>query len=151
MTTGNPIFTWLNSVAYVSIRQHTSAYVRNPIFGLAWPHLQHLQHLTDLIVAAGTAGAAGVAGAAGTADVAANLTDLIVAAGAAGVADVAANPKIGLALTAVATHMIMGIYENKTRALAIDPSLILRAEWVDTQPLARHVAVMHLEASGALI
>ena len=107
-----------------------------------------------MIVAAGAAGAAGVAGAAGAADVAANLTDLIVAAGAAGVAgvaDVAANPKIGLALTAVATHMIMGIYENKTRALAIDPSLILRAEWVDTQPLARHVAVMHLEASGALI
>ncbi len=100
--------------------------VRNFILEFAWPHLQRLQHLQ-------------------------HLTDLIVAAGAAGVADVAANPQIGLALTAVATHMIVGIYENKTRALAIDPSLILRAEWVDTQPLARHVAVMHLEASGALI
>ena len=55
------------------------------------------------------------------------------------------EPQIALALTAVGKHMIVNIYRNETPAMQIDPSFLLRAEWVDTQPLARHVAVMHLE------
>ena len=47
--------------------------------------------------------------------------------------------EVGLVLTAVGRHMIANIYGNNTPAAHIDPSFLLRAEWVDTQGPARQV------------